>query len=43
MYIDTPFNPFQVCIGFFIGPHMDIEQEDNKPFVSNTPRINKND
>ena len=43
MYIHTPFCRDRIILFryvlVFIGPHMDIELEDNKQFISNTPCI----
>ena len=43
MYIYTPVCRYWIALYryvlVFIVPHVDIEQEDNKQFISNIPRI----
>ena len=45
MYIYTPLCRYWIALYryvlVFIVPHMDIELEDNKQFISNIPRILK--
>ena len=45
MYIYTPLCRYWIALYrhvlVFIVPHVDIELEDNKQFISNIPHINK--